>query len=67
MNKELIAKIIEGKAVFFPRKKRGQSRGEFLANVQAANRLNGVDNSVVETVKKSEPAQLKLFDFDSKV
>lgn len=63
MGKELLAKIIDGRVVYYPKKRRRQSRGEFLANVSAANRLNG------ETIDKktTTPIQLKMFFFDSKV
>ena len=67
MIKDLVAKIIDGKIIYEPKKRRGQSRGVFLANVHAANRLNGVKNTSSCEPKKSAPRQLKMFDFDSKV
>ena len=56
MKTEIRAKIIDGKIVYFPRKKRGMSKLQFELNRLAAERLNKRPSS------PSEPRQIKLFE-----
>ncbi len=56
MKTEIQAKIIDGKIVYFPRKKRGMSKLQFELNRLAAERLNQRPSS------PPEPRQIKLFE-----